>query len=435
MTYESNSVETRSTNPLVRLITLQLPLWLVLPLLGLMVILGVGGGVLAGGLLFNNQATCPESEEVCEEFAVFWEAWSLARDRYVDPAAAVPDQMIAGAVQGMLDTLGDGNHTRYLTAEDAERWDESLSAAFEGIGAYVDVRDGQALIVAPIPGSPADAAGLQSEDLIVAVDGESTEGWTIEELVTEVRGPEGSDVVLTIERAGEDVPFDVTITRSRVEIPSVAWSMLPEDVALVRLNSFSQRSGDELRAALTEAQDAGAQAVIFDLRGNPGGLVNEALMVASQFLPENTPVLIEEERSGRRVVTESRAGGVALEIPLVVLVDEFSASSSEIVAGALQDAGRAQVVGVPTVGTGTVLTPFVLDDGSRLLLGTSQWLTPEGRLIRAEGIAPDVVVDLPPEVRRLLPDEAGELSRDELLQSEDSQLVTGYELLETAATR
>jgi carboxyl-terminal processing protease len=435
MTYEPNSAETRSTNPLIRLITLQLPLWLVMPLLALTVIISVGGGLLAGSLLFDNQATCPESEEICEDFAVFWEAWNLARQRYVDPSAAVPDQMIAGAVQGMLDTLGDGNHTRYLTAEDAERWEESLSAAFEGIGAYVDVRDDRALIVAPIPGSPADEAGLQSEDLIIAVDGESTEGWTIEELVTEVRGPDGTDVVLTIEREGEDVPFDVSITRSRVEIPSVSWSMLPDDVALVRLNSFSQRSGDELRTALTEAQDAGARAVLFDLRGNPGGLVNEALMVASQFLPANTPVLIEEERSGERVVTESQAGGVALEIPLVVLVDEFSASSSEIVAGALQDADRAEVVGVPTVGTGTVLTPFILDDGSRLLLGTSQWLTPDGRLIRAEGIEPDVIIDLPPEVRRLLPNEAGELSREELLDNEDSQIVTGYELLETTATR
>jgi carboxyl-terminal processing protease len=417
------------------LLRARMPLWLVTPLVAIALLVGAGGG-LAGGYLLNRQpAACPESEAVCEEFGVFWEAWSLARDRYVEPDDAQPDEMIAGAVNGMLDTLGDEGHTRFLSAEEATSWDESLRGSFEGIGAYIDVRDGQTVIVAPIEGSPAERAGLRAGDVIVAVNGESTNGWTVDDLRTAVRGPKGTDVTLRVLHPDASEPVEIVVTRDEVVVPSVSWRMLPDDVALVRLASFDSDAGGELKAALQAAQDEGARAVILDLRNNPGGLLDQAIEVASQFLPEGTPVLLEENRAGEREATATRGGGAALELPLVVLINENSASSAEIVSGALQDAGRATLIGETTFGTGTVLTPFRLSDGSRLLLGTQQWLTPEGRLIRGQGIEPDELVALPEEVAPLSPAEAAELSTADLRDGEDLQLGRAVELAAELASR
>jgi carboxyl-terminal processing protease len=419
----------------------QLPLWAVLPLLVFVLALGtVGGGLLGmgGGFawarpLVPPATTCPESPDVCTEFGVFWQVWRLADENFVDASALDSNRMIEGAVQGMLDSLGDQGHTRFLSAEDAERWAESISASFEGIGAYIDVREGQTVIVAPIEGSPAEAAGIKAGDIILAVDGEDTAGWTVEELAANVRGPEGTTVVLTILHRGETAPVDIEVRRDRVEVPSVSWAMLPDDVAFVRLNSFADRSAAEMEEALREAQAAGAQALILDLRDNPGGLVNQALDIAGQFLPEGTTVLLEEDREGNRVPSRTTLEGVAQDIPMVVLVNFNTASSSEIVSGALQDAGRAQVLGVPTVGTGTVLSTYRLDNGARLLLGTSQWLTPDGRLIRNQGITPDVEVILPVGAAALAPNEARELTAEELEEVEDVQVLEALDLLENLA--
>jgi len=413
----------------------RLPLWLVAPLLVLTLMFGAGGGLLVGYLINRPAGACPESPEVCAEFTVFWESWKLARERFVEPDATVPDAMTAGAVNGMLNTLGDEGHTRFLTADEASAWDESLRGSFEGIGAYIDVRDGQTVIVAPIEGSPAEQAGIRPGDVILAVNGVATEGWGVDELRAAVRGPKDTPVTLRVLHPGDAEPVDITITRAEVTVPSVSWRMLPDNVALVRLSSFDDDASNELRAALTEAGAQGARAVILDLRNNPGGLLNQAVDVAGQFLPEGTTVLLEENRDGEREATVTGSGGLALELPLVVLINKNSASSSEIVSGALQDAGRATLVGETTFGTGTVLTPFRLSDGSRLLLGTQQWLTPEGRLIRGQGIVPDEPVELPAEVAPLSPAEAAALPAGELGDSSDVQLSRALELASAAASR
>ena len=406
-----------------------LPLWLTLLLMLFALIGGGGGGLLVGVMLNRSPAGCPEQPAVCEEFTVFWEAWSLARQRYVDAEAADPKAMTAGAINGMIDSLGDQGHTRFLTALEAGRWEAMLQREhFDGIGAFIDVRDGQALIVNPIEGSPAEEAGLRPGDLILAVDGESTSGWSAEQLQGRIRGPRGTTVTLRILHPNGDLPVEVTLTRAALQLPSVSWQMLPNQLALVRLFAFNQEAGRELREVLTRAQSQGARAVILDLRDNPGGLLDEAIEVASQFLPSGTTILIEESRSGLRQERPARSGGVALNTPLLLLINGNSASSSEIVAGALQAAGRATLVGETTVGTGTVLTPFVLSDGSRLLLGTQQWLTPDGRLIRGQGIEPDEQVTLPPEGRPLLPSEAARLTLEALRDSGDTQLVRAIEL-------
>ncbi len=423
-------------NPLLIWMRARIPLWAASILLGLTLIGGVGGGMYAGRHLNPPPAACPESPEVCEQFSVFWEAWELASKRFVDPAAVDPGEMTTGAVNGMLDSLGDNSHTRFLSAEEARQWEESLRGSFEGIGAYIDVRNGRTIIVAPIEGSPAEQAGLRPGDVILAVNGEPTTGWSVDELRTKVRGPSGTSVTLRVLHPGDNVPVEVTVVRAQVVVPSVNWRMLPDDVALIRLSSFDDDAGKELREALTGAQEQGARAVVLDLRNNPGGLLDQAVEVASQFLPEGTTVLIEEDREGERKVTTARRGGVALDVPLVVLINENSASSAEIVSGALQAAERAVLIGETTFGTGTVLTPYRLSDGSRLLLGTQQWLTPDERTIRGQGIEPDEVIVLGDEVAPLSPAEAAALPAAELRASPDTQLARAVErVLEVAASR
>ncbi len=417
------------------LFAVRLPLWAVTALLSLTLVVALSVGFAAGRYNTSPALLCPEQTEICTEFTVFWEAWKLAREQYVDPSAIDPQAMIAGAVNGMLDTLGDVGHTRFLSANEARTWDEELRGSFEGIGAYIDVRDGQTVIVAPIEGSPAETAGLRPGDLILAVDGEATTGWTVEQLRARVRGPADTRVVLRVLHTGEPDPVDLSITRAEVVVPSVSWQMLPDHVALVRLTSFDDAAGHNLKTALEHARGQGAQALILDLRNNPGGLLNQAIVVASQFLPTGTPILLEEDRNGQRESSLALPNGVALDLPLVVLVNQNSASSAEIVSGALQDAGRAVLIGEPTFGTGTVLTPYHLSDGSRLLLGTRQWLTPAGRQIRGQGITPDEIVPLPFDVAPLSPREAAGLSSAELYTSPDVQLLRALERASAAASR
>ena len=420
------------------LLRARIPLWATTVLVGLTLMIGLGGGLL-GGLLINRPApapvACPESEAVCKEFTVFWEVWDLARDRYVEPAASKPEAMTAGAINGMLDTLGDNGHTRFLTVKELQAWEEQLRGSFEGIGAYIDVRDGQTVIVAPIEGSPAAQAGLLPGDIILAVDGATTEGWTVSELQRRVKGPKGTTVTLTVRHLNAEQSVEVKITRAQVVVPSVTWRMLPDNMALIRLASFDSDTGTELQAALRELRTQGARTIILDLRNNPGGLLDQAVMVASQFLPEGTTVLLEADRTGTRKPTVTNSGGLALDLPLVVLVNKGSASSSEIVSGAFQAAGRARLVGETTFGTGTVLTPYRLSDGSQLLLGTQQWLTPDGHQIRGQGIVPDERVALPLNVAPLSPAEAAMLDLAKLRASPDVQLARAIELASSAASR
>lgn len=419
------------------LIHMQLPVWFVAPLLPLFLFIGIGTSVAYSAVVqaFTPATSCPEELAVCEQFEVFWQVWDIASEDFVDPEAIQPDLMIEGSINGMLDTLGDQGHTRFLSAETARQWDQSLSGEYEGIGAYLDMLDGQAIISEPIEGSPAEEAGVMAGDYIIKVDGQDTKDWTIDEVARNIRGPKGTTVQLTLRRPGQEALINVSIERNTVELPSVRWTMLPDNIALVRLTTFARRSADEMQEALTEAQDEGAQMLILDLRNNMGGLVNEAIGISSQFLPEGTVVLVEEDREGNRTTTSAKDGGVALDIPMVALVNRNTASSAEILSGALQDHGRARLVGVQTVGTGTVLTPYTLEGGAKLLLGTVQWLTPDGRLIRNQGITPDVEIILPMGVEILSPPDAAQLSEDELLESEDEQLLEAIETLHEMTTQ
>jgi carboxyl-terminal processing protease len=417
-----------------RALRIQLPIWLVMPMLGLMLAIGLGGGYF-GTLWFKAPSPCPESPQICASFENFWKSWDLATSEYVDPAAADPKKMTDGAIEGMLDSLGDNGHTRYLSPEVAKAEREELSGHFEGIGAYIDVKDGQPLIIQPIEGSPAERAGLRPNDQILKINGADIRGISVPELRSRVRGPKGTSVTLTVQHVGATQPVDVTITRADINMPSVSWRMLQNKVALIHLNQFAEHASDEIKQALTDAKAQGASSIVLDLRNNPGGYVNELVGVASQFLPPETIVLLEQDRAGERTPYKTTTGGIATDIPLVVLVNNNSASSAEILAGALKDAGRARLIGEPTFGTATVLRTFNLNDGAQVRIGTTQWLTPKGQVVRGKGIQPDELVSLAPDATPLSPANAAQLDIQALLKSNDTQLVRALQVLSGVAQK
>jgi carboxyl-terminal processing protease len=409
-----------------RILRIQIPFWFVVPLFMIAMFTGAAGGYV-GALRVNTP--CPLGGETCAGFGSFWKAWDILSKNYVDPKSLDMVKMTDGAIAGMVDSLGDEGHTRYMPPDVAKAERESLQGRFEGIGAYIDVRDGQPVIIEPIEGSPAEKAGIKAGDLIMQVDGRDVRGVTIDELRAQVRGPSGTKVVLTLQREGATEPIEISVVRDEVNVPSVSWRMLEGSVAHIRLSQFSERAADEIRKAVADARAQGATSIVLDLRNNPGGLVDQLVGIASEFLPKGTTVLIEQDREGKQSPYTTREGGTALEIPLAVLVNRNSASSAEILAGALSEAGRARVIGVPTFGTATVLRTFRLDNGGELRVGTTQWLTPDGKLVRGQGITPDEIVDLPAGKNPLSPSEAAGLSAGQLQESGDTQLLRALQLL------
>jgi carboxyl-terminal processing protease len=333
------------------------------------------------------------------EFAVFWEAWDLVVEYFVDRKEVDFTAMTYGAIQGMLSTLGDENHTVFFSPDEAQQQASALEGSFEGIGAYVGQEEGQFIIVSPIRGSPADEAGIVAGDIVVAVNGTEITGMAEWEVISLIRGPAGSTVDLSILHAEAEEPVELTIKRGWIDIESVLWARIPgTSFAHLQITQFASDTSRELRSALQEinaerAADRPITGIILDLRNNPGGYLQEALRVANQFLPEGDVILHEQDAKGDITTYRVEGSGLAREIPLVVLVNQGSASAAEIVSGALQENGRAKLVGMPTVGTGTVLRPFSLSDGSVLRLGVTNWLTPDYALIKGQGVQPDLSID------------------------------------------
>jgi carboxyl-terminal processing protease len=329
--------------------------------------------------------------------------------------------------------VGDTGHTSFLTPEELEERAEELSGSYVGIGVRIDAADdGRPLIVGVFRGSPAEAADLRPGDIIVAVDGQPTLDRDLDEVASEIRGEAGSSVQVTIQRGVDGPEQSVDIERAEVDVATVSWSMVPgSNTAMLRLEQFSQGAADDLKAALLEIRSGGADRVILDLRGNPGGFVSEAIGVASQFLASGT-VYVERNADGEETSHPVTDGGVATDVPLVVLVDRSTASSAEIVSGALQDAGRGQLIGETTFGTGTVLGEFPLADGSALRVGTTEWLTPKGRRIWHEGIVPDVVVERADDVRPIVPDDLRAMTEAQVDDLTDPQLARALTLVASA---
>ncbi len=317
-------------------------------------------------------------------------------ERLIDEEALEPsdeDSKTAGAVQGMLDSLGDP-YAAYFNEEHFEYFEEMTDGEFYGIGVNITEREGRAVIVSPIEGTPAFEVGLLAEDEIVTIDGYDGEPWDLDDVVARIRGEEGTDVLLGIRRNGDDELMEVTITRAKIDIPNVMDELVEGDVGYIRLLQFNEKSEDALRDSIEELAAEGAEGYILDLRDNPGGLLDASVDVVSLFVEEGVVVQVEN-REGP--VEEYQATGrVATSAPLVVLVNENSASASEIVAGALQDYDRAPIVGVTTFGKGSVQTVEPLSTGDAVKFTTAHYLTPDGRTINKVGVEPDEIVEMSP---------------------------------------
>ena len=368
-------------------------------------------------------------------FGLIKEAWDTIHKQFVGKSELDDRALIYGAIEGLTQAVGDTGHTDFMTAQEREERNDSLSGSYVGIGVRIDPTDegGLPQVVGVFDGSPAEAAGLQVDDVILQVDGRTTSGRTIDEVAEWVRGEAGTTVVLTLRHGADGPERTVSIVRADVPVEPVSWALVPgTTTALIRLEQFSSGAADDLVSALKEIRDAGAERLVLDLRGNPGGYVNEAVGVASQFLSSGL-VYIERNADDERTEHPVSPDGVATDLPLVVLVNGNTASSAEIVSGALQDAGRAKIVGETTYGTGTVLGEFVLSDGSALRVGTVEWLTPEGRRIWHEGIAPDVPVAFGDSDVPLTPDDVRELTAAAAGSVPDPQLARALELVAAEA--
>ncbi len=389
----------------------------------------VGGILFDQAVLRGNLLGGGTADEVGLNDALLDEARVIIQENFVDQDAATTAQLQDGALAGMVDSLGDTGHSRFMTPRMVTDQHNRTAGEFEGIGAYVEMRDGFVTVVSPIDNSPAQAAGVQPGYIVLEVDGQDMAGLTLQEVIDRIIGPAGTEVTITFFDPETSEEVTLTIERARIELENVTWAMLPgTTTGHVRIAEFSRGVGDELGAAIAEATAAGATSILFDLRNNPGGLLDEAVKVAGQFLPADTVVVLRQDAQGD-VRDERTSNDDPTTLPVVVLINQGTASASEIVSGALQDHGRATLVGETTFGTGTVLNEFGLSDGSAILLATEQWLTPEGRVIWRQGIVPDEVVELSGPVQLTVPETADDLTAETLPSIEDTQVLRGLELL------
>ena len=324
----------------------------------------------------------------------------LAQD-FVDESRVDPELLREGAIQGMFDALNDP-HSAYIDPDTYALSRDDFEGAFQGIGATVSKQENYVVIVQPIPDTPAARAGLQSGDIILAVNGQDAENWSVEQAVLEIRGPQGTSVDITIRRSDGS---EETLTIVRDEIPVYSVTTTPptgrlldeageeaDEFAYIRILQFSRNTPQELRDAITAAEAAGAQGLIIDVRSNPGGLLRETIEMADMFLDDGI-IMKQVDRAGNESVASARDGQFT-QLPVVILQDEFSASGSELFAAALQEHGRATVIGAPSFGKGTVNHAVELSNGGAVYVSIARWLTPDGNQIEGRGITPDIAITL-----------------------------------------
>lgn len=346
--------------------------------------------IVQAGILGETPSGKPTSVNREVLFMPFWEAWAIVHDQYIDqPVDDV--QLMHGAISGMVEALGD-EHTSYMDPEQYKTMNMEMEGEYEGIGAWVDPTAEYLTIISPMEGSPAEKAGLVAGDQILAIDGEDMTGIDGNLVIKRVMGPAGSKVVLTIRRKDENKPFDVTVVRAKVVVPSVEAEMLEDDIAYVQLSTFGENTERDLRQKLKDLLAEKPVGMILDLRNNGGGFLITAIEVASEFIDSGV-VLYEDYGNGKKESYKARGNGLATDIPLVVLINEGSASASEIVAGAIRDHQRGRLVGMTSFGKGSVQNwvPLKGDQGA-LRITIARWLTPNGDQINKKGLEPDVEI-------------------------------------------
>ncbi len=344
--------------------------------------LSFGTGYILGGKPSRGSGTDVE---------IIGQAWDVIFSDYVDKSQLDSKNLKRAAIEGMITALDDP-YTSYLDTQDYQLGQAQLQGQFEGIGAYVGMKDNKITIIAPFEGSPAARAGIKAGDIILEIDGLSTDNLSINEAVFKIRGPQGTPVKLLILHEGDSKPEAIEVVRGQIEVPSVHFEM-KEDIAYINIMLFSERTDTELSTVLENATRQGAKSIILDLRSNPGGLLETVINVASYFLKEGVVVSVvsnEEKTSSSSVKPDFPT----TYLPMVVLTDNYSASGIEVLSGALQDYGRAVIAGTKTFGKGSVDILRQLADGSGIYITTARWLTPKGRLIEGKGIEPDIRLEL-----------------------------------------
>lgn len=357
--------------------------WILGPMLVVALVLGV---LLGKGWEKTGHAT-----ETYEELKTFSEVLTQVQKSYVDETKV--KDLVQGAIRGMLSTLDP--HSAYMTADMYKEMQVETKGEFGGVGIQIGVKENRLAVIAPIEGTPAHRAGVKAGDFITKVNDETTKDLTLMDAVQKMRGPKGSKVNLTIQREGVPEALQFTLVRDTIKIESVKSKVL-DNIGYVRLTQFQESTGRDLSKVLKQFKEQKLQSTILDLRNNPGGLLTSAVEVSEQFLPSGKLVVYTKGRESKKDEWVSKGKDQMDDSPMIILVNEGSASASEIVAGALQDYGRAVIVGTTSFGKGSVQTILPLGDGSGLRLTTAKYYTPKGRSIQSTGITPDIVVKSQP---------------------------------------
>ncbi len=347
----------------------------------------------SGGVIINRTEPVDKADV---DFSLFWQVWDKVEGNYFDKSKIDHKKMVYGAIQGMVASLGDP-YTIFLPPDDQKRTQEDLGGAFEGVGIQIGYQGTQLAVIAPLEGSPAQKAGIKAGDYIIGIKDKAknlevgTTGLSLPDAVSDIRGTAGTDVTLVLTRAGVDKPFEATMTRQKIDVPSVILTFESGNVAHLKLLKFGDKSQDEWDTAVNKIVSSGSKTMILDLRNNPGGYLNDAVSFASDFLKPGQVVVIQEDGHGNRNELKAVGNPRLGNIKLVVLVNKGSASASEIVAGALKDSARGKIVGDKSFGKGTVQESQQLEQAG-LHITTARWLTPNGTWVHGVGLTPDVEV-------------------------------------------
>ncbi len=363
----------------------------------------------------GNWGTVSESQSLPPEFDRLGEAWSLLEREHIDRQELDPKTVSDGAIRGMLQALDDP-YASFLDAQQFDIESQEIRGFFEGIGAQVGIREDRLTIIAPLPDTPAEQSGIRPGDIILEIDGESADGISLLEAVSKIRGQRGTSVELLVLHLNQTEATLIAITRGVIPLETVRFAMRPDGIGHLRISSFSDTTNQQVEAAIQEFRAANGTGLIVDLRNNPGGLLKAVVDVTSQFL-EDGLVTYELDAQGSRREWKVSPDGKGKDIPMVVLINEFSASASEVFSGAIIDHNRAPVIGVTSFGKGSVNTMRGLSDGSGIFFTIARWYTPNGNLIEGEGITPTLAVSIPEDA------------------SSDVQLERAIEILQQRLTR
>ncbi len=363
----------------------------------------------------GNWGTVSDSQSLPPEFDRLGEAWSLLEREHIDRQELDPKSVSDGAIRGMLQALDDP-YASFLDAQQFDIESQEIRGFFEGIGAQVGIREERLTIIAPLPDTPAEQSGIRPGDIILEIDGESADGISLLEAVSKIRGQRGTSVELLVLHLNQTEATLIAITRGVIPLETVRFAMRPDGIGHLRISSFSDTTNQQVEAAIQEFRAANGTGLIVDLRNNPGGLLKAVVDVTSQFL-EDGLVTYELDAQGSRREWKVSPDGKGKDIPMVVLINEFSASASEVFSGAIIDHNRAPVIGVTSFGKGSVNTMRGLSDGSGIFFTIARWYTPNGNLIEGEGITPTLAVSIPEDA------------------SSDVQLERAIEILQQRLTR